>query len=280
MKKNMKWCVLFTMCLSFLLLCSCENQQQENLGTEDETQSAGEKTQGVIEKGTTEDGVTYQYNKLTETLIVSGKIIKGPVNYMEERDEIPWGKWRDKAKKLVLEEGVECVTESAFMEFGRVEEVVFPNTLRKIDEYAFYDALTEVNRLKLPDSVEEIGRCAFGQSAFPQNAFCKGTEEIQLPKNLRRIGYAAFASQAMTSITIPENVEYIGDCVFESCHMLEKVIIKSKKLKELKKLEYTDEGILLHTNEDLAIYVPKGMEKKYEEILGVTGDRHVYPMKE
>ncbi len=173
------------------------------------------------------------------------------------------------AKELVLEEGIECVTGSAFREFRNLEKIVFPDTLKKIGSYVFFDSIREINKLELPDSIEEIGDCAFALK-LPSN---KGFEEIRLPKKLRCIGEAAFSSQLLTSITIPENVELIGDRAFKEYYWLETVTVKSKKIKK------ASGDIFLHTSDELAIYVPKELEKKYRRMLGGT-DGHVYPMKD
>lgn len=272
MKKSIKRGILVVVCLFSLLLCSCEDQKQENRDTKGDQQSEEKVTQGMVIKGKTDDGVTYQYNKVTATLTVSGKIINGvDVDYWEEKDEIPWGKWRDDAKELILEEGVECVTGSAFREFTNLENIVFPDTLKKIGSDAFFDSTTKIKTLELPDSIEEIGENAFALSLFFSD---KGFEKIRLPKKLRIIRELAFDSQAMTSITIPENVESMEDYIFEDCVLLEKVIIKSKKLKSV------DGGVFLHTNEDLKVYVPKGLEEKYRRKLGGIDDEQVYPMKD
>ncbi len=54
-----------------------------------------------------DDGVTYQYNKVTATLTVSGKIINGvDMNYWEEKDEIPWGRWRKTLRNLYWKRGL------------------------------------------------------------------------------------------------------------------------------------------------------------------------------
>ncbi|MBO5072214.1 MAG: leucine-rich repeat domain-containing protein [Eubacterium sp.] len=267
MKKTINRSILITICLVSLLLCSCETQQQENRDTKEEQKSEEKVTQGLVMEGRTDDGATYRYNKVTATLTVSGKIINGvDMNYWEEKDEIPWGRWREDAKKLVLEEGVECVTGSAFREFRNLKKIVFPDTLKKIGSYAFFDSLREIKKLELPDSIEEIGDCAFALNLSSD----KGFEKIRLPKKLRRIGELAFSSQLLTSITIPENVKSIGDEAFEGCYYLETVTVKSKKIKK------AGGSVFLHTNDELAIYVPKEKEKKYRRMLGGT-DGHVYP---
>lgn len=269
MKGSIKRGIPVAICLFSLLLCCCANQQQEKK-TKEEKQKVGEKvTQGLATEGTW-NGVTYQYNEDTGTLTVSGKIIKGVgFQYWEEKDELPWGKWREDAKELVLEEGVECVTGSAFREFRNLEKIVFPNTLKKVGSYAFYNSTREIKKLELPDSVEEIGWCAFARTSF-----YKGLEEIRLPKKLRSIGELAFAAQAVTSITIPENVESMEAYIFEDCLLLEKVIIKSKKIKKIHGCAF------LHTNENLELYVPEGLEKKYRKKVGGIEDENIRPMKE
>ncbi len=267
MKKIIKRSIVVTICLLSLLLCCCENQQQENLDTKEGQQSEEKVTQGMITKGTWKDGVVYQYNKETATLTVSGKIIKG-ADSMDELEKIPWRKWLDEVKELVFGEGVECVTNDAFRDFGNLKKIKFPETLKTIGEYAFYESMGEIKKLELPDSVEEIG-----WGAFAQDPCDEGVEEIRLSKKLRIIGKTAFSSQPLTSITIPENVESIGDEAFEGCDRLETVTVKTKKLKK------AGGCVFLHTNEDLAIYVPKEMKKKYREMLGGT-DGHVYPMKD
>ena len=267
MKKLIKNSMIVTMCLLSVLLCCCQDQQHEKKGR----QSAEKVTQEPVIKGTWKDGITYQYNEETATLTVSGKIIDGiDMDYWEEKDEIPWGRWREDAKELILEEGVECVTGGAFREFRNLEKIVFPDTLKKIGSYAFYDSIRKIKNLVLPDSIEEIGDCALALDHTSGIGF----EKIRLPKKLRSIGDLAFTSQAMTSITIPENVESMEDYIFEDCVLLEKVIIKSKKLKSV------DGGVFLHTNEDLKVYVPKGLEEKYRRKLGGIDDEQVYPMKD
>ena len=187
---------------------------------------------------------------------------------MDELEKIPWRKWLDEVKELVLKEGVECVTNDAFRDFGNLKKIKFPETLKTIGEYAFFESMGEIKKLELPDSVEEIG-----WGAFAQDPCDEGVEEIRLSKKLRIIGKTAFSSQPLTSITIPENVELIGDEAFEGCDRLETVTVKTKKLKK------AGGCVFLHTNEDLAIFVPKEMKKKYREMLGGT-DGHIYPMED
>ena len=274
MKKSVKLYSIIIMCSLCLLLSSCGKSEGEK-----PTVKAGDMQEDItanskIVEGKTEDGIIYQYNTQTATLTVSGEIIRGayPDDYTKEihgePEARPWDKWRDDAKEIVLEKGVENVTNMAFTGFRNVQKIVFPDTLKKIGMYAFYDSTREIRKLELPDSVEEIGWCAFAQTSC-----YKGLEEIRLPQKLRNIGELAFASQSLTSVVIPENVESIEKQAFEGCVCLETVTVKSKKIKK------AGGDIFLHTNDELAIYVPKELEKKYRRMLGGT-DGQVYPMKD
>ena len=91
MKKTIKRGFLVTICLLSLLLCSCEAQQQENRDRKEEQKSEEKVTQGLVMEGRTDDGVTYQYNKITAVLTVSGKTIKG-ADSMDDLEKIQIGR--------------------------------------------------------------------------------------------------------------------------------------------------------------------------------------------
>ena len=76
-----------------------------------------------------------------------------------------------------------------------------PSGVTAIGEDAFRncDNLTSVT---VPEGVTEIGRTAFW--------FCSKLASISLPNTLRRIGGQALDTTAITTITIPKNVEAIG----------------------------------------------------------------------
>ncbi|MBO5072881.1 MAG: leucine-rich repeat domain-containing protein [Eubacterium sp.] len=225
-----------------------------------------------VHRGKTKDGVTYQYNTKTKTLTMSGKRIKGsyPENYSIKTHgyvkDKPWQKWSWKARKIVLKEGVESVTDSAFTDFERVKKIVFPKTIKKIGNQAFID--TGIKKLELPDSVIEIGR-----GAFERQMVSKGIKKIRLPKKLRNIGTAAFARNDFTSITIPQDVEFIGARAFDECSELKTVYIKSKKIKKIGK------DIFRNIFDGVTVYVPKSKVKRYRKMFSRSMYANVKAMK-
>lgn len=226
-----------------------------------------------IYRGKTKDGVVYQYNTKTKTLTISGKRIRGycrenmkNIQANKKIKRTPWEKWSWKAKKIVFKKGVECVENGAFDGFPRVTRVVFPRTLKKIGEQAFCDS--GIKKLVLPDSVTEIGSCAFAK-----NSIEGGITEIRLPKNLRKIGSDAFTGHYFTSITIPKNVEYIGKLAFDECSELKTVYIKSKKIKKIGK------NIFHNIFDGVTVYVPKSKVKKYRKMFSRSMYANVKAMK-
>ena len=93
---------------------------------------------------------------------------------------------------------------SAFNRMGNITEVILPDGLRQIRDYAFYicSSLTKVN---LPDTLTYIGSGAFGHCSLT---------EITLPPQLQAIMDDAFISNDLTSVVVPDNVTEIMTCAF------------------------------------------------------------------
>ena len=87
--------------------------------------------------------------------------------------------------------------------------VVFPNKVKKINEWAFADGFE--GEVVLPDSLEFIGEYAF--------SFSRATGELKLPNTLKYIGDWAFECAAgfYGNFSIPSKLEYIGQEAFAGC---------------------------------------------------------------
>ena len=90
------------------------------------------------------------------TLFISGY---GEGDY---REKAPWLPYKNRIKRLVIEEGIENlgISDSAFMGMKNLESVVLPSTLREIPENTFAYC-NNLGDLTIPASVETIGRAAF-----------------------------------------------------------------------------------------------------------------------
>ena len=95
------------------------------------------------------------------------------------------------------------IEEEAFA-FGYQEEIILPDTVEYIGDWAFY--WNELKTIKLSVSLKEIGYAAFAKNDF---------EKIILPVNLEVLGDFLFADcDYLSSVYTFSNIEYIGDDVF------------------------------------------------------------------
>lgn len=145
-----------------------------------------------------------------------------------------------KLKKVMMEDGVEEIGDSAFVGCIALEELTLSKTLKKIGTASFggCESLTE---LIIPDKVEEIGQAAFkgcekidslllgeGLTALGDSAFvgCTSLPAIRLPKSLTEVATASFMGcEKVDSIQLSEALTKIGESAFEGCKELPRVTL-------------------------------------------------------
>lgn len=95
-------------------------------------------------------------------------------------------------------------------------------------ERGAFNGCTALKEVIIPPSVRGISTRAF------QN--CTALKAISLPEGIQYIQWAAFLGcTSLKKIVIPSSVSELGDAgrIFEDCQHLEKVVIKSNRLREL-----------------------------------------------
>lgn len=108
------------------------------------------------------------------------------------------------------------IGESAFRRRKDITTVLLPKHLIEIEEYAFEKS--GINSIVIPDSVEQIGQCAFRE--------CKKLSDISLPQMLKTIKWNTFyGCSSIKAIKIPVNVATISDSAFSGCTKLKMVQI-------------------------------------------------------
>ena len=103
-----------------------------------------------------------------------------------------------------------------------VESLIMPDSIVDIGSCAFHES--ELSRIHLSSSLEHIDYSAFSG--------CKSLEEINLPSSLNRMGPHAFNRTGIKSISIPEGIIKIDDSLFSFCRSLIEVILP-KTVKEI-----------------------------------------------
>ena len=217
----------------------------------------------VFEKGYTywnEDNLTW---KLYEdgTLTISGTGAMKDYDYYNNPS--PASQKKDSVKKVVIEDGVTSIRNSAFYDCNSLTSITIPNSVTSIGAYAFsncyyltnitipnsvtsienyaFRSCSSLTSITIPDSVTSIGELAFyscdsltsitisnSVTSIEERAFayCSSLTSITIPDSVTSIGEAAFAGcSSLTSITIPDSVTSIGEYAFQSCSSLTSITI-------------------------------------------------------
>ena len=110
-----------------------------------------------------------------------------------------------KVTSVTLPSGMTSLGGYAFYGASKLTSVVFPSSITSIG-YSAFEFCTSLKTITIPSSVKTIGADAFfGCTALSKVTFFSGLESI---------GYSAFLNTALTSVTIPKTVTYIGSNAF------------------------------------------------------------------
>ena len=129
----------------------------------------------------------------------------------------PWYPLRENIKKVVIENGVTNIGNSAFYDCYNITSITIPKTVTSITDHAFFNCkgLTSVT---IPNSVTSIaGETFYG---------CSSLTSITIPNSVTSIGSYAFVNcSSLTSIIIPNSVEIIEYSAFSGCSGLTSITI-------------------------------------------------------
>ena len=233
-----------------------------------------------------EKGYTYwNEDNLTWTLDADGTLTISGTGAMKDYDYYnnpsPASQKKDSVKKVVIEDGVTSIRNSAFYDCNSLTSITIPNSVTSIGAYAFsncyyltnitipnsvtsienyaFRSCSSLTSITIPDSVTSIGELAFyscdsltsitisnsvtsiGERAF---AYCSRLTSITIPDSVTSIGEAAFAGcSRLTSITIPDSVTSIGEAAFSDCSSLKIISLSCKST--LKKSDFGDQADLV-----------------------------------
>ena len=155
---------------------------------------------------------------------------------------------------------------SLYLNGKLVTDLVIPNSVTSIDNYAFYGC-KGLTSITIPNSVTSIGSAAFYG--------CKGLASITIPDSVTSIGSSAFEDcSSLTSVTIGNGVTSIGYGTFNGCSSLTSVTIGKEvtsiydsvfygcgKLKQINvdpanTVYSSDKGVLFDKNKTKIIFYP------------------------
>lgn len=141
------------------------------------------------------DGLTWNFNSLTDTLSVFGT---GSMGSFSSQEEIPWNQFLDKIEIVELENGVTDVGDLAFGLCLSLKKVSLPEGLKSIGAFAFgyfdHGPRNKLTEITIPSSVTSIGECAFANAAL---------ESIVIPNGVETIGDSAFYTETLKEVSMP-----------------------------------------------------------------------------
>ena len=193
----------------------------------------------VLEKGYTywNEGNLIWKLDADGTLTISGT---GAMKDYNDIDNLSPAYCNSKVKKVVIEDGVTSIGDSAFESCNTLISITIPDGVTSIGEYAFCNC-TSLTSITIPDGVTSIGEYAFygcnsltsitipgSVTSIETGTFynCSSLTDIVIPNSVTSIGYAAFyGCNSLTSITIPGSVTSIESSTFYGCNSLTSITI-------------------------------------------------------
>ena len=157
-------------------------------------------------------------------------------------------------EEIVLPESIETIEEYAFAKCERLKEIILPDSLKYIDNNLFQNC-TNLKEIIIPESVKEIGDGAFSK--------CSSLKNIIIPNGVKKIGrYAFMDCSSLISITIPSSVEKIGEGAFSRCTSLKNIVI-SEGVKSIGGWAFTSCESLTHVELPSTITAIRGTTFRY-----------------
>ena len=188
------------------------------------------------------------------------------------------GKWvvgcDDSATSVTLRDDTVGIAEKAFYNCWGLTQVTIPSGVKNIGGVAFFNC---INLIQKEDGVWYVDKWAIGCDESATNINLRnGTvgiadrafnhrlalTNVTVPSGVTFVGNGAFAYCKMTSITIPNSVTYIGKGAFEKCEDLQCIVLPFVGSTPNGTVN-THFGYIFgaDSNTDNANYVPKSLTK-------------------
>lgn len=203
------------------------------------------------------DNLEWTYYEGTGLLQISGT---GDMYEYENSSDVGWFDIRSNIKKVVLNNDVSSIGESAFYYCTSLTEIDIPESVTKIGAYALYKC-EQLLRIRVPATVLSISLTSimipdsvtyFGHGIF---SGCANLISITIPFGVKTIFNYVFSNCSnLISVTIGKGVTYIGDSAFSGCTSLTSITVNSTNS------AYSSDpyGILFNKNKTKLIMYPIG----------------------
>lgn len=183
--------------------------------------------------GNTNSSVRWKLNFLTNTLTFEGTGNTTPSTSVSNTYNLE--DYKDCINTVVFGEGITQISGDCVWEID-MEKVIFPSTLKTIDNYSFKNC-TKLKEVTLPASLREIYKNSFYNCTnLTKLIYGEGTTEplraylnvntVVLPNSVTKIGSRVFwGCSKLQNINIPNSVTEIGSYAFRGCSNLPNINI-------------------------------------------------------
>lgn len=155
-------------------------------------------------------------------------------------------KYAGEEKDVVIPEGVREIGDYAFYGAFAMETVSFPGTLKAIGMNAFYDCAL-LKEAILPESLEYLAPAVFSR--------CSGLKRVWLPDSLTSLPRVTFFQcEKLTQIHLPKKLIRIGRACFEQCRSLNVIAFAES-------LQVLEENAFAFCSELEAVFLPESLQE-------------------
>lgn len=160
-----------------------------------------------------------------------------PWNYaLAEKESTAVTESRNKITEIEIAAGITAIGAHAFEGYEKISKIELPDSVTELGEYAF-NHCSGVTSVRLSNNLTEIKATALSDLGTTSNVAGSNPISITLPDSLLYIGGKAFSlsngSGLKGDLTIPDNVQSIGEDAFVNNHGLTGNLTIGKSVKEI-----------------------------------------------
>lgn len=160
-----------------------------------------------------------------------------PWNYaLADKESIAVTESRNKITEIEIAAGITAIGAHAFEGYEKISKIELPDSVTELGEYAF-NHCSGVTSVRLSNNLTEIKATALSDLGTTSNVAGSNPISITLPDSLLYIGGKAFSlsngSGLKGDLTIPDNVQSIGEYAFVNNHGLTGNLTIGKSVKEI-----------------------------------------------
>lgn len=147
--------------------------------------------------------------------------------------------WCEELKSITIPNSITTIGDRAFYHCDKLLSIDIPESVTCMGEYVF-EHCTSLNRISLPNNTTKITSGMFSlcssldELTIPNTTTYIGDDALQgcniknitLPDSISYIGEQAFGQcRSLVSVSLPNSIQSLPDCIFWDCCSLEKIVI-------------------------------------------------------